>query len=178
MKNYEYKAELRDPILARAICKQIGASRVVTLRQTDTYFNVARGRLKKRESVAVDRAVGSPEPVEYIFYERPDTVEPKVSQYHLFTAEQVRERFGQAPLPIWVIVEKTRELHLYRSVRIHLDQVVGLGWHFEFEILVDAKSDPEDVEQTATELRATFLPALGEPVAVSYADLLAQRETD
>ena len=70
MKNFELKAELRDPNLARLICQKIGASKVIKLRQTDVYYNVARGRLKKRTSVAVDRAVGSPEPIEYIFYER------------------------------------------------------------------------------------------------------------
>jgi len=176
MKNLELKAELRDPNLARLICKKIGASQVVKLRQTDTYYNVARGRLKKRVSIAVDRAVGSPEPIEYIFYERENRTDAKVSDYHLYTHAQVQERFGQAPLPVWLEVEKTRELYLYNSVRIHIDDVIDLGWFFEFEILIDDNTDMDKANEQAANLKATFLPALGEPVATSYSDLLAQHQ--
>jgi len=174
MKNLELKAELRDPNLARLICKKIGASPVVKLRQTDTYYNVARGRLKKRTSIAIDRAVGSPEPIEYIFYERENRTDAKVSNYHIYTQAQVQERFGQAPLPVWLEVEKNRELYLLGSTRIHIDDVIDLGWHFEFEILLDANTDMDNANEQASNLRATFLPALGEPIATSYADLLAQ----
>ena len=174
MKNLELKAELRDPNLARLICKQMGAAKICTIRQTDTYYNVTRGRLKKRESVAVERGVGSPEPLEYIFYERPDKISPKVSEYHLYTLEQVRERFGEQELPVWLEVVKNRELYLYESTRIHIDDVLDLGWYFEYEILVDDRTNMDDAQDLADRLRATFLPALGEPVASSYSDLLAQ----
>lgn len=174
MKNLELKAELRDHNLARIICKEIKASRIGLIRQTDTYFNVTRGRLKRRESIAVERGVGSPEPIEYIFYERPDQVNAKVSQYHIYDEAQVRERFGQAPLPVWVEVIKNRELYLYGSTRIHIDDVVGLGWFFEYEILIDDRTDTSQANELAQRLRATFLPALGEPIAGSYADLVAQ----
>ena len=176
MKNLELKAELRDPNLARLICKKIGASPIVKLRQTDTYYNVTRGRLKKRVSIAVDRAVGSPEPIEYIFYERPDRVDPKLSEYHIYTQAQVQERFGIQPIPVWLEVEKNRELYLYNSIRIHIDDVIGLGWYFEYEILIDDSTDMVIAQQQAQELRATFLPALGEPISSSYSDLLAQQQ--
>ncbi len=176
MKNLELKAELRDPNLARLICKQLKASRIGLIRQTDTYYNVARGRLKKRESVAIERGVGSPEPIEYVFYERPDTVTPKVSEYHLYTAEQVQERFGEQELPVWLQVVKNRELFLYESTRIHIDDVLDLGWYFEYEILIDHRSNMDDANDLAGRLRSTFLPALGEPIACSYADLLDQSQ--
>jgi adenylate cyclase class IV len=175
MQNYEYKAELRDPELARLICKKIKATLAVRLRQTDTYFNISRGRLKKREAIAIDRAVGSPEPVEYIFYERPTTVTPKVSDFRLYSHAEVLERFGQAPLPEWLVIEKTREVFLWNSVRIHIDEVLDLGWYFEFEIIVNGNEPEGQVENIADELRATFSPALGEPIAGSYSDLLAQQ---
>lgn len=179
MKNLELKAELRDPNLARIICKKIGASRIAKIRQTDTYFNVARGRLKKRESIAVERGVGSPEPIEYIYYNRSDTVSPKISEYHLYNEQQVKERFGEQPLPVWLEVVKNRELYLYESTRIHIDDVIGLGWFFEYEILVDDRTNMDDANDLAARLRSTFLPALGEPIASSYSDLVAQaRETD
>ena len=174
MKNLELKAELQDPNLARLICKQLGASLIGKIRQTDTYYRVARGRLKKRESVAVERGLGSPEPIEYVFYERPDRVSPKVSEYQLYTEEQVRERFGTQPLSEWLTVTKNRELYLYESVRLHIDDVIDLGWYFEYEILVDERTDMDAANDMAQRLRSTFSPALGEQVAGSYSDLLEQ----
>jgi adenylate cyclase class IV len=40
MENVEFKAELRDIALARTICRAIGASFILTMDQTDTYFRV------------------------------------------------------------------------------------------------------------------------------------------
>ena len=174
MKNLEWKAELRDPNLARLICKKIGASRIGKIRQTDTYYNVARGRLKKREAIAIERGIGSPEPIEYIFYDRPNEVSPKVSDYTIYTHDEVVQRFGQAPLPVWLTVTKVRELYLLNTTRIHIDDVTDLGWHFEFEILTNTPEDEELAPGRADEIRTTFLPALGEPLRGSYSDLLAQ----
>jgi predicted adenylyl cyclase CyaB len=177
MKNLEWKAELRDPNLARIICKKIGASKVAKIRQTDTYFNITRGRLKKREAVAVERGIGSPEPIEYIYYERPDEISPKVSDYSILSQDELHERFGQANLPVWLVVTKVRELYLLGSTRIHIDDVHVLGWHFEFEILINSEKDAEQAPKIAEQLRSTFLPALGEPIRSSYAELLDQHNS-
>ena len=179
MKNLEWKAELRDPNLARLLCKKIGAERVARIHQTDTFFNVARGRLKKREASVLDDAgrEASSEPVEYIFYERPDTVRPRVSAYHILTEDELAARYGASPLPEWIVVTKTRELYMHESVRLHIDDVRGLGWHLEFEIVLGESASMDDADRRAGQLRATFAPALGEPVASSYADLLAQTKS-
>ncbi len=174
MKNVEYKAELRDPDLARAIAREIGAALIVRLQQTDTYYSVASGRLKKREAVALGRAVATPEPVEFIAYERPDRVSPRVSNYSVLTEQELLARYGRTPLPVWLIVSKIRELWTWRSVRIHLDKVDHLGWYFEIESLVRPPVDEREAGELAERIRATFAPALGEPVAASYSDLLAQ----
>lgn len=174
MKNIEYKAELRDPDLARAIAREIGANCIVKVQQTDTYFNVVTGRLKKREAVALDRAVATPEPVEYIIYERADRVDPRPSDYSILTEPELRLRYGLAPLPVWLTVSKIRELWMWRSVRIHLDKVDHLGWFFEIESLVREPADERHARLLADQIRVTFAPALAEPVAGSYSDLLAQ----
>lgn len=177
MRNIEFKAELRDPELARAIAREIGASLIVKVQQTDTYFNVTTGRVKKRESVAIDRAVSVPEPVEYIVYNRSNRVDTRASDFTILTENEMRERFGQASLPVWLTVSKIRELWIWKSVRIHLDKVNHLGWHFEIEALVPRSEDESEARERADQIRATFLPALGEPVSGSYSDLIAQVET-
>ena len=48
MRNIEFKSELRNIDLARAICYVVNAHRVGVLLQTDEYLIVPEGRLKRR----------------------------------------------------------------------------------------------------------------------------------
>lgn len=164
MRNIELKLELRDPALARTICRAVGARPIATLVQTDTYFNVADGRLKKRETEG--------EPTEWIHYHRSNDARPRGSAYALYTEEQAAERFGALPMPVRAVVRKTRELWMYANVRIHLDAVEGLGDFLEFEAVVGGDFDDRRCHETLAELRRALAPALGEPIAVGYADLL------
>lgn len=173
MRNVEYKAELRDPGLARAICRRIGATHVVTVEQTDTYYAVASGRLKKREAVVRGDDGDVHEPDEYIHYRRQDGLHPKVSDFEIFDTSTFRERYGIGPVPVWLVVRKTREIWMLGSVRIHVDAVEDLGQFLEFEALVTKAHDEATARRSNEELRATFAPALGEPLACSYSDLLA-----
>src|SRR5262245_27986622 len=133
MQNVEYKAELRDIGLARTICRAVGARRMATLDQTDTYFRVPDARLKKRETVGLE--------TQYVFYQRRSGAGPKVSKYVLYTEPEALERFGTTPLPVWVIVKKKRELYALENVRIHLDTVERLGTFLEFEAVVSRRRD-------------------------------------
>jgi adenylate cyclase class IV len=162
--NVEYKAELRDPAIARAACRSVGASHIASLAQTDTYFRVPSGRLKRRECEG--------ESAEWIFYDRRDEPRPRLSSFTIYTDEQARERFGVAPLPELIVVRKRRELYLLENVRIHLDDVEGLGGFLEFEALVSPGFPVARCHASVDRLRAAFGPALGEPLGVGYADLL------
>ncbi len=169
MRNIEFKAELRDLALARSIARALGAAYVTTMEQTDTYFRVARGRLKRRECPG--------EPVEYIFYERAAVAGPRPSDYQVLTEDRARERFGTRPLPVWLTVRKVRELYMIANVRIHLDTVEGLGTFLEFEAVVSDAHGPDGCTRAVQDLRDRFGPALGEAVASSYSDLLeAERD--
>lgn len=165
MKNVEFKCELRDPDLAAAVCRQLGATHVATLNQTDTYFRIADGRLKKRECPG--------EPAEWIFYARDDASAPKISQFMIYSEEEARSRFGERPLPVWIVVRKRRELYMLGGVRIHLDTVEGLGSFLEFEALVSRNQTVPQRRAEVDKLRAAFGPALGEAIACGYSDLLA-----
>jgi adenylate cyclase class IV len=167
MQNVEFKAELRDPALARTIAAAIGATPIATLLQTDTYYRHPQGRLKKREVPG--------EPAEWILYERADLTGPRLSRFTIYTDAEARERFAPGQLTPWVVVRKSRDLYMHRNVRIHLDQVVGLGDFIEFEALVSARHDVPACQAALADLRRAFAPAMGEPIAVGYSDLLAEK---
>lgn len=165
MHNVELKLELRDPDLARAILRRLGSTFVISLEQTDTYFRVPSGRLKKRES--------PDEPVEYISYDRANSSRPRMSHFTIYSEAEALARFGITPLPVWVVVKKKRDVHMLGNVRIHLDVVQGLGEFLEFEALVSPEFHVVKCHEAISELRRALNMALGEPLGVSYSDLLA-----
>ncbi len=165
MQNVEFKCELRDINLARAILRATGATFIAAFDQTDTYYKVTDGRLKRRETPG--------EETEYIFYERPNEAGPKISSFTIYSERQATERFGREPLPTWLVVKKRRELHMLGSTRIHLDQVEGLGQFLELESLVSREHPTEQARIAVTELRKALSPVLGEAIDCGYSDLLA-----
>lgn len=170
MQNIEFKAELRNLEAARAQCKALDAQCIGTLRQTDTYFKLPDGRLKKREAPG--------EPIEWIFYHRPDRARPRMCNYSILSDEQARRRWGAYSIKPWLIVRKTRELWMIRNVRIHLDEVDELGTFIEFEAMVSKEFDVKTCHDAIADLREHFQPILGEPVSVSYCDLMAQQHEE
>jgi adenylate cyclase class IV len=166
MQNIEFKAELRNLEAARRVCKLVGAQKMGQLKQVDTYFKLPDGRLKKREATG--------EPIEWIFYHRPNRISPKMSNYTILTDEQARRRWGTQSLTTWLIVNKTRDLWLLGEVRIHLDDIQDLGHFIEFEAMVSRRFDVKMCHNAIAELREKFQPLLGEPISVSYSDLIQQ----
>jgi adenylate cyclase class IV len=71
--NIEIKARARAPERQRNLAAALSGTTGRELKQTDTYFNVPRGRLKLRESGG---------PAELIYYQRSDQTGPKRSDYH------------------------------------------------------------------------------------------------
>lgn len=164
MQNVEYKAELRDLPLARTIAASIGAIFVETLKQKDSYYRVPDAKLKKRETAG--------HPTEWVFYSRANRSHAKLSNFTLYPEHLAAQRFGTSPLPLLGIVSKSRELWTYQGVRIHLDQVEGLGVFIEFEALICPERSLEKAHEQVEFLRRAFGPAMGEPIACGYADLL------
>lgn len=166
MQNVEVKHELREPDLCRSIISRLGARLAATLRQRDTYFRVPDGRLKRREVEG--------EGTEWVHYHRANRVQPRISNFTIYTEQEARTRFGQSPLPVWVIVEKTREVWLMDEVRLHIDLVERLGNFFEIEALVTPRQHVglcrREVDRIVKELGPIVL---GEIVPVGYSDMLA-----
>ncbi len=166
MQNIEFKAELRDPDAARCQCEVLGATQAGVLRQTDTYYKLADGRLKRRQT--------PDEPTEWIYYHRPDSIRPRMSNYSILSDVQAKRRWGSQSLREWVGVIKKRELWMFENIRIHLDEVEQLGWFIEFEAMVSQKHNVKECHASIQSLREAFGPTLGEPVSAGYSDLMAQ----
>ena len=165
MQSVEWKAETRDPSIVRALVRRMGAVHASTVVHTDTYYRVIDGTLLKREIEG--------EAPEFIHYLRPNEVTPRHTRFTLYSQEQAAERFGQRPIPVWVLVEKRREIWLLDGVRVHLDSVEDLGSFVELEVLVTPGQSISACEAKIARLRAALGPFVGEPVAKGYAELLA-----
>jgi len=166
MENVEIKARCPDlGVMARAAAAA-GAVLESTANQVDTYFNVPTGRLKLRQIDGGGR--------ELIYYRRPDDSAPKLSRYdRVAIAPEQKLDFilGQA-LGIKTMVRKRRQLWRLDNVRIHLDEVEGLGAFIELEVQL---TSGHDVAGCRAQARA-LMDALGiRPVDLlpgSYADLM------
>jgi homotetrameric cytidine deaminase len=156
-RNLEIKARDPDPERTQRAALELGATDEGQLTQRDTYFAGARGRLKLREESAGE--------TELIQYRRPDEDGPRVSEFRVVPAAAGLREALDAALGTLAVVDKRRRLLLWEGVRIHLDDVDGLGTFVELEA-------PEDGEQEAKVARLREALQIGEPIAGSYSDLL------
>lgn len=136
MRNIELKARLADRSAAESVCGTLKASHQGAIHQIDTYFRVSEGRLKLREA--------TPGETELVFYNRPDVVGPKGCDYQLETVNPSIKEMLRHALGIVTVVDKVRQLYLWKNVRIHLDEVEDLGSFIEFEAVLDGEHDEDD----------------------------------
>lgn len=126
--NYEIKAKCRDPERISKVLREHNAEFRGTDRQRDTYFRVARGRLKLREGNIENNL---------IHYRRADMEGPKASEVEFFPVEK---RSGLKDillrsLDILCVVEKERKIFFIDNVKFHIDTVEGLGSFVEIEAI-------------------------------------------
>src|SRR3954454_942640 len=135
MRNVELKSRDPDPDRTLDLALALGASDEGEIVQRDTYFDGSRARVKLREQTPGDD--------ELIAYRRPDDDEARVSQYLRVAvpdAAALREAL-HAAYGTLVVVAKKRRLLVWENVRIHLDEVEGLGSYMELEALAPAQGD-------------------------------------
>jgi predicted adenylyl cyclase CyaB len=168
-RNIELKARLPDPVAARRVAEQICGEAEIQ-RQTDTYFHCAHGRLKLREIEGVG--------AQLIWYDRPDKAEPRGSDYLLTPVMEpaaLRKALAMA-LGVRGVVRKNRRIYLSRNVRIHLDEVEGVGSFLEFEAVLDEQTDDAAGRRQVDELRLQFGIAVDDLLTGSYGDMLVRPE--
>jgi adenylate cyclase, class 2 len=124
--NIEIKARCADGSFIRNYLLQNGAHFKGIDEQTDTYFNVANGRLKLREGNIENNL---------IYYERNNQAGPKSSKFQLVKVEDAKglKEALAASTGIKVVVKKKREIYFINNVKFHIDEVPGLGFFTEIE---------------------------------------------
>jgi homotetrameric cytidine deaminase len=165
-RNVELKAHDPDPARTLERALAAGAEDRGLLRQRDTYFAVAHGRLKLREE--------EPGGATLIAYERPDAATERVSSYRLVPVPDpvpLRDALA-ASVGIDVVVVKRRHLLMWETVRIHLDEVRGLGSFLELEAVAQPGSDLERERAQVAHLREVLDIGDAALREGSYADAL------
>jgi homotetrameric cytidine deaminase len=165
-RNVELKA--RDPAPERTLRAALahGARDAGVLEQADTYFAAREGRLKLREEVGRG--------AQLIAYQRPGAAVARTSAYRLTDvpdAAALRAALDET-IGTVVVVRKRRHVLLWEQVRIHLDDVEGLGGFVELEAVAPADSDLAVEHARVAEVRAALGIADERVVAEGYAALL------
>ena len=141
--------------------------------QTDTYFNVEKGRLKLREG-NIENSL--------IYYERQNTAGAKQSDVLLYHHDPDLPT-GQAGKTlkdiliklhgIKVIVEKKRRIYFIDNVKFHFDTIAELGTFIEVEAIdKDGSLGIEKLKEQADKYAAFFNIKKEDFIALSYSDML------
>jgi adenylate cyclase, class 2 len=169
MRNIELKALLRDREQALGVCRALDASSRGDIYQRDTYFPVPSGRLKLRESDPGDDYL--------VYYRRPDTAEAKGCDYSIEVVNRSLRGILIASLGTLAVVEKKRTLFLWKNVRIHLDEVSGLGSFIEFEAVLSDAFDDADGHAKVAFLQERFGLASADLLDTSYLEMTSDNRT-
>ncbi len=166
-RNIELKARLRQPTRQTEIAAGLSDVPPRFMEQTDTYFNVPRGRLKLREAESSG---------ELVYYERNDKAGPKRSDYRLVAVPDpaALRTLLAAALGIRGIVQKRRRLFQVGQTRIHIDDVRGLGAFIELEVVLAPDEPDERGQAVAAGLMQRLEIDPRDLVEGSYIDLLTQ----
>jgi len=163
MKNIELKAR-KGNSAAEAQAQALGARFAGVVIQEDRYLRCARGRLKIRRTDGRDPML--------VWYERPDEPEARESRYEKFDLSDSLAAVLEAALGVEACVRKTRRLYLWEGVRIHIDDVDGLGQFLEFEAVLPDAGDEREGSRKVAFLREHFGLGAEDMVPESYSDLV------
>lgn len=168
-RNIELKARLSDPQAASVIARSLAKDPPERQHQVDTYFAAAHGRLKLREIEGRG--------AQLVWYARCDQAAAKSSDYRLVSVSEpaALKQALAAALGVVQVVEKVRQVYFYENVRIHLDEVVGLGSFLEFEAVLGPGIDDAAGRAQVEFLQSAFRLRAADLIENSYSDLLSKR---
>jgi predicted adenylyl cyclase CyaB len=165
-RNIELKCRVHDMPAMRRRVEETATEWGGVIHQVDTYFVTSRGRLKLREA--------EPGEAQLVAYSRADEREARASDYRLVAVndpEGLKAALAET-LTVRTVVQKRRELFLYHNVRIHLDEVTGLGTFLELEAVVGPEADEATCRRRLKTLQEKLDIAAADLLRASYGDML------
>lgn len=169
MKNLEFKAQVSSFKEYEQKLLTLHPIFLGTEVQTDTYFNVTKGRLKLREGNLKSTLIS---------YYREESAGAKIAEVMLYPHEPnimlqkiLTEQFG-----IKVIVNKKRKKYSLKNAVFHFDNVVDLGAFLEVEITDEEGSFTLETMQTEIDKYLLFFELeKSQLISASYSDLLMEK---
>jgi predicted adenylyl cyclase CyaB len=143
----------------------IGYTPRATLIQRDTFFKVASGKLKLRQEEGAAAAL--------IHYRRTEASSLMFSDYEIIAVsepERMRAMLADA-LGVIAVVAKRRRLLMRDNVRLHLDEVEGLGTFGEIEAVISRDEELRRSNDAVEELLDALGVARSGLIDVSYFEL-------
>ena len=133
IKNFEFKAKVNDLEKYESKLLTLNPLFKGTDNQIDTYFNVAKGRLKLREGT-IENSL--------IHYDRENTADSKLSNIILYQHEpnKALKHILELQLGVKVTVTKQRKIYFIDNVKFHFDTIAELGVFVEVEA-IDIKNE-------------------------------------
>ncbi|XP_015187631.1 PREDICTED: uncharacterized protein LOC107072322 [Polistes dominula] len=168
MRNVEIKTKINDSKTFIEKLEKITDTEMIVIKQLDTFFESKTGRLKLRR---FEDATG-----ELIYYERPDTTGPKLSDYKKIdlnakTYEDMNKILSVTNGIIGT-VKKTRRLYTIDQTRIHVDDVHDLGSFLELEVILKDNQDVDYGTKVAENIMKNLNIDATNLISIAYIDLL------
>lgn len=165
-RNVEIKARISDFESVCGLVMSIADSGPEVISQEDTFFKNSTGRLKLRKF--------SDSKGELIYYERSNSDNPAECRYLIAPTTEpatLLEILSRSNV-IRGIVRKERTLYTTGQTRIHLDEVEGLGWFIELEVVLRPEQNAPDGIRVADDLIRRLGIAESDLIDCAYIDLL------
>lgn len=166
-KNLEIKIKLNSHKEIKDILNRNNVKLKEVLHQKDIYYKADKGLLKLR--IENDKHT-------LIFYDRNEKSPKRWSDYYLLECGNKNpHNFLKRFLDVLVIVNKKRELYIYKNTRIHLDVVKNLGCFIELETRVN--KGLKDAEYRFNYLVDLLKLSDKKEIRASYKDLLLKKKS-
>jgi predicted adenylyl cyclase CyaB len=167
MLNFEVKTRISnfEEILKKI--QNIGAVYKETMSQIDYYFKIGIEKEKIREI--------NHHTMSLISYKRLEKGGRKDSNYDIKTLSLKQKKTLLEHKPLLCLVDKTRQLWMYKNTRIHIDNVVGLGNFMELETVVKDISKNQGLNEFKEVVKKLEID-LEETEPFSYSDLILNKK--
>jgi len=168
--NFEFKARTNNLLHLENKLLQLKPEFIGEDYQTDTYFNIEKGRLKLREG-NIENSL--------IYYERQNAANAKLSEIILYKyiADPSLKEILIKVHGIKVVVNKTRRIYFIENVKFHFDTVKPLGTFVEVEAIDNTGIiGIEKLKEQCTKYADFFSINSSDYISLSYSDLLLENE--